>query len=209
MKPELIFVTGYFGAPIRETAERIADEKGYELISLDDEIERADGRSVLRICMMMGEHEYRNKEYELLSTIVYDAESAAAGSAVDVQSAGGANSAKDVENASSAGAAGNAKAAGAVVSAGIAKAAENANTKNTVILCGDGVLHDEMSRDIIKKHSLIIVGDDMTRDELWENAGSIKDSYHAFMHFGSDESRRKAFDELYERQRKLYASMEV
>ncbi len=209
MKPELIFVTGYFGAPIRETAERMADEKGYELISLDDEIERADGRSVLRICMMMGEHEYRNKEYELLSTIVSDAESAAAGSAVDVQSAGGTSSAKDVENASSAGTAGNAKAAGAVVSAGSAKAAENTSTKKAVILCGDGVLHDEMSRDIIKKHSLIIVGDDMTRDELWENAGRIKDSYHAFMHFGSDESRRKAFDELYERQRKLYTSMSV
>ena len=206
MKPELIFVTGYFGAPIRETAERMADEKGYELISLDDEIERADGRSVLRICMMMGEHEYRNKEYELLSTIVSDAESAAVGSAVDVQSAGGASRAKDVENASSVGAAGNARAAGA---AGNAKSSENTSTKNTVILCGDGVLHDEMSRDIIKKHRLIIVGSDMTRDELWENAVSIKDSYHAFMHFGSDESRRKAFDELYERQRKLYASMGV
>ena len=151
MKPELIFVTGYFGAPIRETAERIADEKGYELISLDDEIERADGRSVLRICMMMGEHEYRNKEYELLSTIVSDAESAAAGSAVDVQNAGGTSSERDVENASSAGAAGNARAAEAVVSAGSAtKAAENASTKNVVILCGDGVLHDELSRDIIK-----------------------------------------------------------
>ena len=159
MKPELIFVTGYFGAPIRETAKRIADEKGYELISLDDEIERADGRPVLRICMMMGEHEYRNKEYELLSSIVADV--------------------------------------------------ENTGAKNAVLLCGDGVLHDEMSRDIINKHHLIIAGSDMTRDELWENARSIKNSYHAFMHFGSDESRRKAFDELYERQRKLYDSLEV
>ena len=64
-----IFVTGYMGADTRALAENIAAETGYELIDLDAEIEKADGRTIQRICMLMGEHEYRNKEYEMLQTI--------------------------------------------------------------------------------------------------------------------------------------------
>jgi shikimate kinase len=64
-----IFVTGYMGADTRTLAENIAAETGYELIDLDAEIEKADGRTIQRICMLMGEHEYRNKEYEMLQTI--------------------------------------------------------------------------------------------------------------------------------------------
>ena len=64
-----IFVTGYMGADTRALAEKITEETGYELIDLDAEIEKADGRTIQRICMLMGEHEYRNKEYEMLQSI--------------------------------------------------------------------------------------------------------------------------------------------
>ena len=113
MSKNIIFVTGYFGAPIREIAEKTAEREGCALLSLDEEIEKADGRSILRICMLMGEHEYRNKEYEILSKLPED---------------------------------------------------------DLVVYCGDGVLNDEMSRDIILKHRLVIAGADMSVDELWENA---------------------------------------
>ena len=49
MKKNLIFVTGFLGAPIEETARQIADDKGYDFLSLDDEIVKEDGRSILRI----------------------------------------------------------------------------------------------------------------------------------------------------------------
>lgn len=150
MSNNIIFVTGYFGAPIREVAEKTAEREGYALLSLDEEIERADGRSILRICMLMGEHEYRNKEYEILAKLTAD---------------------------------------------------------NIVVYCGDGVLNDEMSRDIIMKHRLVIAGADMSVDELWENAKKAKDSAHAFMHFGSEESQKKSFEDLYSRQRALYDSI--
>lgn len=153
MNRELIFVTGYFGAPIKETAGKIAENKGYELLSLDNEIEKSDGRSVLRICMMMGEHEYRNKEYELLKNF------------------------------------------------------DSQNDKNLVIYCGDGVLNDEMSFDIMKKHNIVIAGTDMTTEQLWANAKNIKNSYHAFLHFGSEDSQKKAFEDLYARQNILYRSL--
>ena len=64
-----IFVTGYMGADTRGLAGKIAEETGYELIDLDAEIEKLDGRTIQRICMLMGEHEYRNKEYEMLQTL--------------------------------------------------------------------------------------------------------------------------------------------
>lgn len=64
-----IFVTGYMGADTRTLAEKIAAELSYELIDLDAEIEKEDGRSIQRICMLMGEHEYRNKEYEMLQKL--------------------------------------------------------------------------------------------------------------------------------------------
>lgn len=64
-----IFVTGYMGSDRRGLAEKLAAELSYELIDLDAEIEKADGRTIQRLCMMMGEHEYRNKEYEMLQTL--------------------------------------------------------------------------------------------------------------------------------------------
>ena len=64
-----IFVTGYMGADTRALAQEITSETGYELIDLDAEIEKADGRTIQRICMLMGEHEYRNKEYEMLQSL--------------------------------------------------------------------------------------------------------------------------------------------
>lgn len=157
MNEKFIFVTGYFGAPVRELAEKTAEEENLEFFSLDEEIEKRDGRSTLRICMLMGEHEYRNKEYEVLSELV----------------SGG----------------------------------KTADGRGAVICCGDGVLHDEMSAEILKSGRLIIAGTDMSADELWENAKSQKESVHAFMHFGSEETRRKAFNELYERQRALFSSI--
>ena len=48
---------------------KIAAETGYQLIDMDAEIEKADGRTIQRICMLMGEHEYRNKEYEMLQSL--------------------------------------------------------------------------------------------------------------------------------------------
>ena len=43
MSENIIFVTGYFGAPIREVAEKTAEREGCALLSLDEEIEKAEG----------------------------------------------------------------------------------------------------------------------------------------------------------------------
>lgn len=152
MKNKLIIVSGYFGAPIQETAAKLAEQEGCPLVSLDREIELRDGRSIKRLVMMNGEHGYRNLEYELLS------EYAKAGAPM-------------------------------------------------VIACGDGVLHDEDSRAIIDAGRLFIAGEEMSADELWAGALAQTDTYHAFMSFGTDEEKRKAFDGLLERQKILFGGI--
>lgn len=62
-----IFVVGFMGSDRASVARTIAQEKGYTFHHMDEEIAAEDGRSLLRICMLMGEHEYRNKEYAMLS----------------------------------------------------------------------------------------------------------------------------------------------
>ena len=64
-----IYITGYIGSDRAALAKKVADETGAKTVDLDSEIKRLDGRSVMRIVMMMGEHEYRNKEYEALEML--------------------------------------------------------------------------------------------------------------------------------------------
>ena len=64
-----IYVTGFIGSDRYSLGKKLAGEKGMKLLVLDDFIEQIDGRSVMRIIMLMGEHEYRNKEYEALEEL--------------------------------------------------------------------------------------------------------------------------------------------
>ena len=152
MSNRMIIVTGYFGAPIEETARKLATDKGLEYISLDEEITKRDGRSIKRLVMMNGEHGYRNQEYEVLQELCDTA----------------------------------------------------ADRAGLVIACGDGVLYDDDSREIALGQELVIAGEGMTTEELWENAKAAEDSYHAFMAFGTEDEKRAAFEELIRRQKNLF-----
>lgn len=146
---EFITVTGYFGAPIEETARKTAADLNLPLVLLDNEITKRDGRSIQRLVMMNGEHAYRNKEFEIL---------------------------KELSEAG----------------------------KSVVVACGDGVLYDDDSREIIMRGKLVIVGGSMNADSLWESAKAVTDSYHAFMSFGTNDEKRLAFDKLLQRQQCLF-----
>ena len=69
MAKNIIYVTGPFGAPIMETAERLAKADGLVLHDLDKEIEIRENWSVRRMVMMHGEHCYRNAELDALKAL--------------------------------------------------------------------------------------------------------------------------------------------
>lgn len=148
-KAPRVFVIGFLGSDRHGTAEKLAAELSYRLVDLDREIEKKDGRSVQRICMMMGEHEYRNKEYELLETLALQ--------------------------------------------------------DKIVVCCGDGVIFDDMNRDILKKNQVVIADADLSPEELWERAKNSTDSVYAFMHQADEVLKKEKFMELYRQRKDLYS----
>ncbi len=62
----------YFHKNLEISAEEMKSIKGnpIEVLDMSSEIERLDGRSLLKICMGHGEHALRNNEYEVLSKLL-------------------------------------------------------------------------------------------------------------------------------------------
>ena len=139
---------GLLGSDRKGAAQKLAAEKGFQYLDLDQEIEKEDGRSILRICMMMGEHEYRNKEYEML---------------VKLQ-----------------------------------------GKENIVVSCGDAVMLDDMSLDILKKNRVILADWELTPEKLWERAKKEKGLPYAFMNEADEKIKKEKFITLYDQRRHLY-----
>lgn len=152
----ITFVIGLPGSDRIGTGRRLAEETGAELFDTDCMIEERDGRSIRRICMMAGEHGYRNQEYELLFEICEG----------------------DFADANS--------------------------NRNLIVVCGDGIILDDDSRDLIKKQNVIVAGLEERNDELWARAKDDKKSYYAFMSETDEEVKYAGFCELCDRRRRLY-----
>lgn len=145
-KPPRFFVIGFIGSRRMERGEELARELGYQLLDLDRMIEERDGRSLKKLIMMMGEHEYRNKEYEVL---------------------------KELED-----------------------------QQGFVLVCGDGIVHDEMNLAILKKGATIFVEEPL--ETLWERVRGKADGLYAFLHDSDQERARKKFMEFYQLRLPLY-----
>lgn len=143
-----IYVTGFIGSDRLSAGRKVAEEKGLQLIELDRFIEENDGRSVMRIIMLMGEHEYRNKEYESLEML--------------------------------------------------------AKQDDLVVVCGDGVLFDEMCAELMEQGEIIIADPDKTCEELWEAAKDDMSIPYAFMQFSDEKEKRETFFKLYEQRKAIY-----
>ena len=145
-KPPRLFVIGFIGSRRMERGEELARELGYQLLDLDRMIEERDGRSLKKLIMMMGEHEYRNKEYEVL---------------------------KELED-----------------------------QQGFVLVCGDGIVHDEMNLAILKREATIFVEEPL--ESLWERVREKADGLYAFLHDSDRERARKKFMEFYQLRLPLY-----
>ena len=145
-QPPRIFVIGFIGSRRMERGEELARELGYQLLDLDRMIEERDGRSLKKLIMMMGEHEYRNKEYEIL---------------------------KELES-----------------------------QQGFVLVCGDGIVHDEMNLAILKREATIFVEEPL--ESLWERVREKADGLYAFLHDSDRERARKKFMEFYQLRLPLY-----
>jgi shikimate kinase len=135
--PEKLFITGFIGSNRLDAGKKIADSLGFKLLFLDDLIVEKDGRPLKKIIMMMGEHEYRNKEYEVLE--------------------------------------------------------EYEKQKGFVMVCGDGVVLDDMCLDVLKRNPTLFV--DELIDLLWARAKDDDSLLYAFL---QDENKDRAFGKFCE-----------
>lgn len=148
-KAPRVFVIGFMGSDRKGLGEKLAAELGYELLDLDREIEREDGRDIRRICMMMGEHEYRNKEYEMLEKL--------------------------------------------------------SEREKIVVVCGDGVILDDMSREILRENQVVLADWEKTPQQLWEQAEKQQADFpYAFMNQPDTALKKEKFMDLYEQRKNLY-----
>lgn len=203
---ERIFVIGYMGTPRRQYAEMLCQKLNQEILEknqvpvelplfqhldMDSEIERLDGRTILRLCMTMGEHEYRNREYELLSKL--------SDPAFDM------GIAKEEEYPRS-----------LVISCGdgilldemcmeiLKKYAEKSNY--TVDLnCEDVSVLSGFDKNNIEDSGVILLS--ATLEDMWQAAKLDKALPYAFMHTGTEEARKSKFEEIYTARKHLYDSL--
>ena len=143
-----IYITGFIGSDRLSLGKSIADEKGLEMIVLDEYIKEMDGRSVMRIIMLMGEHEYRNKEYEALEQL--------------------------------------------------------SQQEDLVVVCGDGVLFDEMCAELMEQGEIFIADGEKSAGELWLAAKDDDTVPYAFMQFSAEEEKKDTFFKLYEQRQPIY-----
>lgn len=148
-KSPRIFVIGFLGSDRKTAAQQLADELNYQIVDLDEEIEKKDGRSIARICMTMGEHEYRNQEYQMLS--------------------------------------------------------ELAEKRGIVVCCGDGVVLDDMSLELLKQNTVVVADAELTAGELWEKARELKNPLYAFMLQTDEQLKKEKFMALYQQRKPLYS----
>ncbi|MGL4484833.1 MAG: shikimate kinase [Anaerovoracaceae bacterium] len=179
-----IYVTGFIGSDKMSKAKEIAKKENLEIFLLDEEIEKEDGRSAKRISMLMGEHGYRNAEYEILEK--FD---------------------KKID---------------------------------FILVCGDGVILDDMSREIIKRGKVLLADEELflemnamkTSDgrnfnskklgnyedkrqeanwfrnkklrELWEKAKKDETLAYAFLNNLSEEDSFRKFIDIFNERKELY-----
>lgn len=131
-RPDKVFITGFIGSNRLDAGKRIAHSLGYKLLVMDDLIVEKDGRPLRKLIMMMGEHEYRNKEYQILE--------------------------------------------------------EYEKEKGFVMVCGDGIVLDDMCLDILKRNPTLFVDEPINL--LWARAKNDDSILYAFL---QDEDKDRAF----------------
>jgi shikimate kinase len=146
--PDKLFIIGFIGSDRISVGEKAANLLGYELLVLDDLIVKKDGRPLKKIIMMMGEHEYRNKEYEILE--------------------------------------------------------KYSREKNFVMICGDGIVLDEMCITFLKNNPTLFVDEPL--DFLWLRAKDDETLLYSFLHNTNKSFAYDKFCELYKLRLPLYQS---
>ncbi len=175
--PDRIFLIGYMGSG-KTTVSRILSEKtGASCIDMDQEIEKAEGMPIRKIFMLYGEHEFRNKESELLDKLCH------VKSAADILAGEETGTQKVLDQASK-------------------YEAFSHLEGNLIVSCGGGVILDDLNRQILHRQYTIFL--EANPETLFARVNGDANRPFAFMDVSDKNERREKFLDLYKKREPLY-----
>lgn len=175
--PNRIFLIGYMGSGKTTISKILSSRTGVPCLDMDQEIERAEDMPIRRMFIKFGEHEFRNKEAELLDKLCHVT------SAVDIMAGESTGTQKVLDK--------------------VSKYEDFANRKEALIVsCGGGIILDDLNRNILNRQYTIFL--ESNPDILFERVNGDANRPFAFMDIDDEKERRQKFLELYQKREPLY-----
>lgn len=172
-----IFLIGYMGSGKTTVSKILSGKTGAAWIDMDREIEKAEGMPIRKMFIKYGEHEFRNKEAELLDKLCHVA------SAADIMAGESTGTQKALDK--------------------VSKYEAFANMpKNLIVSCGGGIILDDLNRKILNRQYTVFLEADP--EILFERVKADQNRPLAFMDVADEEARRRKFVDLYKKRERFY-----
>ena len=172
-----IFLIGYMGSGKTTVSKILSEKTGISVIDMDQEIEKAEAMPIRKIFIKYGEHEFRNKESELLDKLCH------VSSAVDLL-AGEATDTKKVLDK-------------------ISKYEAFASMPQSLIIsCGGGIILDDLNRTVLRSQCTVFL--EAKPETLFQRVNGDANRPFAFMDVQDEAERLQKFLDLYKKREALY-----
>lgn len=175
--PNRIFLIGYMGSGKTTVSGILGGKTGARCIDMDKEIEKAEGMPIRKIFMLYGEHEFRNKESELLDKLCR------VKSAADFLAGEDTGTQKVLDRAGK-------------------YETFSRMDEDLIVSCGGGVILDDLNRQILHRQYTIFL--EASPETLFERVNGDTSRPFAFMDIDDENERRQKFLELYKKREPLY-----
>ena len=175
--PNRIFLIGYMGSGKTTVSKVLSEKTGFSCVDMDQEIEKAEGMPIRKMFILHGEHEFRNKESELLDKLC------SVSSAVDIMAGEKTGTQKVLDMVSK-------------------YESFASTTENLIISCGGGVILDDLNRTILKGQCTIFL--EAKPETLFQRVNGDTNRPFAFMDVSDEKERLQKFLDLYKKRDALY-----
>ena len=175
--PNRIFLIGYMGSGKTTVSKILSAKTGFSCVDMDQEIEKAEGMPIRKMFIKYGEHEFRNKESELLDKLCHVT------SAVDLLAGESTGTQKVLDK--------------------VSKYESFANMQeNLIVSCGGGIILDDLNRSILNRQCTIFL--EAKPETLFQRVNGDTNRPFAFMDVSDEAQRLQKFLDLYQKREALY-----
>ena len=175
--PERIFLIGYMGSGKTTVSKLLSAKTGAACVDMDQEIEKAEGMPIRKLFIKFGEHEFRNKESELLDKLCH------VKSAVDLLAGEETGEQKVLDKVSK-------------------YEAFAHRTEPLIVSCGGGVILDDLNRQILnRQYTIFLEADPKT---LFLRVSGDANRPLAYMDIPDEAERLSRFIDQYKKRAPLY-----